>query len=210
MQLTGYKHTKNQVSFGSYRFFPIVVKDMNNRHVKAWFSQLNFSDPVDAAAMKKVKELWVKHYINKNEISFINYPYYDLKEYIYKEFETRKSVFAIELDSDKNLFDKLLCLASAHKEKDTFKLDYIMASPNSFFGTGEKKEYKGVGTALMCGLVKIAKLGGAKSFELYPVVDDFYTRLGMEKINDYMTFNRIEMIAFLERQKSKFNAFSKK
>ena len=84
-----------------------------------------------------------------------------------------------------------------------------MASPNSFFGTGEKKEYKGVGTALMCGLVKIAKLGGAKSFELYPVVDDFYTRLGMEKRNDYMIFDRTEMIAFLERQKAKFNAFSK-
>ena len=69
MQLSGYKHTQNQVSFGSYRFFPIVVKDIKGRSVKAWFSQLNSSDPVDKEAMEKVKEKWTK----QKEGNFANY-----------------------------------------------------------------------------------------------------------------------------------------
>ena len=200
MQLTGLKYTKNQVSFGSIKISPTVVRDMNDRPVKAWFSRLNFSDPVDKEAMEKVKVQWK----SQQEWNFANY--------IYKKFEDKKPIYAIELDSTNgSLSDKLLCLASSHKEKDTFELKCLLSSPNSSFEAPyDARKYKGAGTALIYGLVKIAKLEKATMFKLLSITDDFYKKLGMAERSVYMTFDRHEMKDFLKRQKAEFDLLLRK
>ena len=200
MQLTGYKHTKNQVYFSSTKISRTVVRDMNDMPVKAWFSRLNLSDLVDAAAMEKVKEKWTE----QKEVNFVND--------IYKKFEDKKPIYAIELDSPEGtLYDKLLCLSSSYAERDTFELDFIQASPNSSFSAPKgNREYKGAGTALMYELVKIAKIEGSKLFELFPLADDFYKKLGMVERNLHMTFDRHEMGDFLKRQKAEFDLLLQK
>ena len=202
MQLSGYKHTQSQISFSSDRFFPVVVRDMNNMPVKAWFSQLNLSDPVDVAAMKTVKNSWTE---KKGDAYTRN---------IYSQFEEGKPVYAVELDSKKgSLYDKLLGLASYHIEgNDTFKLDFLQASPNSSFKAPKgNREYRGAGTALMYGLVKIAEIVESKLFKLYSATsDNFYDRLKMEKRGIYMTYDRPEMGDFLKRQESEFDLLLQK
>ena len=200
MQLTGLKYTKNQVSFGSIKISPTVVRDVNDMPVKAWFSRLNFSDPVDKEAMEKVKVQWKR----QQEWNYAND--------IYDEFKIGQPVYAIELDSANGSFsDRLLCLASSHVGNDTFRLYFLQASPNSSFKIPkENRKYKGAGTALMYELVKIAELEKAKMFKLLSHTDDFYRKLGMVERNLHMTFDKSEMKDFLKRQKTEFDLLLQK
>ena len=200
MQVNAYRPNQNQVSFSSTKISRTVVRDMNDMPVKAWFSRLNFSDPVDKEAMEKAKVQWKR----QQEWNYAND--------IYDEFKIGQPVYAIELDSaNGSLSDRLLCLASTHLKNDTFKLYFLQASPNSSFkALKEERKYKGAGTALMYGLVKIAELEKAKMFKLRSDTDDFYRILGMVERNLHMTFNQHEMNDFLKRQESEFDLLLQK
>ena len=201
MQVNAYRSNQTRVSFSSERFFPVVVRDLKGLPVKAWFSKLIISDTFDTKGMKKVNDIWTKE----------KGVYY--ADDIYKKFEEGKPVYAVELVSTEGtLYDRLLCIASIHKEKKTFKLDYIQSSTNSSFNSSnEKRQYKGAGTALMYGLVKIAEKGGSNLFKLFSATaDSFYEKLGMVENSAYMTFDRFEMIDFLKRQESEFKALLQK
>ena len=124
MQVNAYRSNQTRVSFSSERFFPVVVRDLKGLPVKAWFSKLIISDTFDTKGMKKVNDIWTKE----------KGVYY--ADDIYKKFEEGKPVYAVELVSTEGtLYDRLLCIASIHKEKKTFKLDYIQSSPNSSFNS---------------------------------------------------------------------------
>jgi hypothetical protein len=211
MQINNYNYNKNQVSFGSKRIFPVVVRDMNDMPVKAWFSKLKLSDPVDMAALKRVDKEW------QGQKGVL---YADLSK-TFKVYETCKpelSLYAIELDSSGNLYDKLLCFANMGKGYlNSLYLSVLQAAPNSSFTAGNNRKYKGAGTALMYGLVRTTKKNKAEMLTLCgDEAFDFYDKLGMIKRTvdpenpKMFTFLPDEMRNFIKRQKAEFKALSQK
>ena len=201
MQVNAYRPNQNQVSFSSIKISPTVVRDLKGLPVKAWFSKLSLSDPLDAKVMKRVNDFWKE----EKGIYFAND--------IYEKFKAGQPVYALELDSPEgSLYDKLLGLASPHIQNDTFVLDFLQSSPNSSFEAAKKnRKFKGAGTALMYGLVKIAEQEKAKLFKLCSgAANAFYKTLGMKKENNLMTFNQSEMGDFLKRQKTEFDLLLQK
>jgi hypothetical protein len=130
---------------------------------------------------------------------------------LYDEFKNGNFIHAVELDSHKKLYDRLLCLSGSLKNTDDFILEHIQAAPNSSFEAGFNRKYKGAGTALMYGLIKTAQKTKAKMFKLFSLQDNFYNKLGMILNKDLdMTFNPAEMGNFLKRQKAEWKALSQK
>lgn len=188
MRINNYNCNKNQASFGSKRIFPVVIRDMNNMPVKAWFSRLKLSDDADKIAMEKICEDWKGS------------PFLDN---IYTSFKNGFPIHAVETDSR-----QIVSLANAEHTNNSFKLCYILTSPDSRFGSSNRK-FKGVGEALMFGIVKTAKKT-ATIFKLISTTASrgFYEELKMVLRNGHKTFNSSEMSDFLKRQKTEWKALS--
>jgi len=187
MQVNSYNnYNKNQISFGSKRILPVIVKDMNNKPVKAWFSRLRLSDPMDVDKMKKAQ----------NWIDFN----------IYCAFQDGKPIYAIEKDSpSSNSPGKLMCIATTKSIENSFYFDFIQSAPNCSSRSEEKRQFKGVGTALMYGLVRFAEKSKAKWFSLTSVAEanSFYQKMDMQKINGMWQFDEAGMHNFIKKQRGK-------
>ena len=186
MQVNNYRN--NNVSFGSKRIFPAHAKEMYTKKVlPAWFSRLKLSDPVDVAAMREIRSDW--DYTTGDKHAQI----------ICDLFRLGMPVYALELESPKSLSRKILCLAAIKRKESNLNLRYIQSSPESSYNTEYIRIYKGAGTAVMRGLVRIAKKAGVSLFKLSATQSskDFYKKLGMVERNRHMTFNPEEMKQFL-------------
>ncbi len=188
MQVTRNKYNNNYSAFGSKKLMPVVVRDMNNRPLKAWFSQLQLSDPEDVEAMEILSQEWQ----GKPGIKFI--------KDIYKKFNKKNLVFAIEKDCPESLPDRILCLSTTkiyninikenpfkkllnlmpwvkvNKEKIALSLNLLQSSPDSCYHAEANRIYKGAGEASMYGLVSLAYSNNEKMniLKLATNTDDFH------------------------------------
>ena len=192
MQITDNNYNKNRIFFGSKRILPVIVRDINDKPVKAWFSRLDFYNKADRAAMDQICKTWKGS------------PF--LAE-LCIAFENRNLVYAIETDSK-----KILSLAEvAHLGcSRIFELYRILTSPDSRFRAINRK-FKGAGEALMYGLVRFAEKS-ATIFQVgaTPSAKDFYESLDMVERDEKMTFNPDEMRDFIKTQKAKWKALLQK
>lgn len=193
MQVNNYSHNQNPVSFGSKRIFPVIIRDMNNKPVKAWFTRLNPSDSVDKEAIKRIDRHW-GIYAGYLYSDFINY---------------KRPAYAIEKDSSEDLYNRFLCLATLkfQKKKNEVELLALQSAPISS-SKSYTRQYKGAGTALMYGIVRTIEKLKAQSFTLDSAADGFYEKLGMVKREGCMTFIPDEMHNFIKRQKAEWKVLS--
>ncbi len=194
MQLNNHTNNKNKISFGSKKILPVFVRNMHEMPVNAWFTRLRLSDPNDVATMEKIGREW-KVGVHKGVFQ---------GPYLNEKFKTGKSIYAIELNSSTTLYNNLLCVSALDVKKDIFMHD-LQASPNSCYEAGNNRKYKGVGTALMFGIVRIALKTKEKTLQFLNANPDFYKSL---KLSSYS--EKPEMLNFIKRQQDEWKTLFQK